>query len=74
MTPGEAAKLLERLSPVVVRMKLVQLLVWQQRKGKALVNFGWYLRCLKYGQEPRLPKAGAEGRAKVKQLTQAIGR
>ena len=59
MTPREAAEMLEKLTPVEVKLGLVDLLEWQAAKGKAVVNFNWYLNCLKYRREPR-PKGSPE--------------
>ena len=73
MTPSEAAKFLERLPASFLKLELIKLLEWQATRGKALMHMGWYLRCLKYRDQPRLPVAGAEGRARVKSLTHTIG-
>lgn len=73
MTPADAARRLEQLPPATVKLRLVELLEWQASKGKSLVNFGWYLRCLFFKEEPRPTKAGAEGRAQVAALVKQAG-
>ncbi len=73
MTPIEALDLVEKMSPVDLKNRLVDLLAWQVRKDRKLVHVSWYLNCLKYQENPRPPKAGEAGRARVAQITGGIG-
>ena len=65
MTPSDAADFIDSLSPVEVKNRLLDLLLWQAKRGKTLVHISWYLRKMK---EPK-PQDFPDFRA----LTQSIG-
>ncbi len=73
MTPKEALQIVDGMRPIDLKNKLVDLLAWQIRKDRKLVHVSWYLNCLKYQENPRPPKAGEAGRARIAQLTGGIG-
>ena len=66
LSPSEAADFIDSLSPVEVKNRLLDLLLWQAAHGRVLVHFSWYLRKMKDAK----PKTQQEWQ----QLTQKIGR
>ena len=68
MTAQEAAEFLEGLPPVTIKLRLVELLEWQAKKGLSVVHLNWYLRKL------REQKMSPESYAKMRSLTQTVGR
>jgi hypothetical protein len=79
MTPGDAAYQLERLPAATVKLKLIEALEWQASHPlpngtpQPIVHTTWYITRILKEWEPRPPKAGAEGRAKVAALVQQAG-
>lgn len=65
MTPQDAFELVDGMSPVDLKNKLLDLLGWQVKRQKALVHISWYMRRM---HEPK-PQDFPDFRA----LTRSIG-
>ena len=68
MTAQEAATFLESLPPVTIKLKRVDLLEWQAKRGLSVVHLNWYIRKL---QEPKMSQ---ESLSRLRSLTQTVGR
>lgn len=67
LTPSQAADWLEAMPPIEIKNRLIDLLLWQAKHNKSLVNFGWYARKM---QEPKLKPLSSEWR----EMTSSIGK
>ena len=75
MTPGELADKLDKVPPGFGWNKLVDLLYWQEKKGKKLLNIAWYAETAYrdfYKRERVGPKAEAN-KQRLSELTGGVG-
>jgi hypothetical protein len=76
MTPSDAVKLIETFTPAEFKLKMVEILEWQVLHKKSLVRFGWYLKRLQYGREPRVKKTpeSQANRERIEAILKGIGK